>query len=285
MRLFTYLRQPDPFLYNEDFIKKRFYEILKPGKNVISSEGLTGDLFYKSWNSKYIADRIKSLFPNARILIVIRNQYDLLRSLYGHFIREGGAIDLYECLRFDGENFKAIDVDYSIWDHTIHLDTFAFRNLISYYASLFGKNNISVLPMEYIFKDPQFYIQKINNFLQMDVELNHITSEQVHKGYASAQIKVARLLNRFFESHHNRYPVLGIFRNKKKNYGFFHAHRFVRRTLTNKTIAKILGSKKLHDQKLNSAIKKHFDQNNELLDMEYDLLLKHSLKEYYFSRE
>jgi len=55
---------------------------------VLSHEHLSGDLMRKSWK-KEVADRIHKTFPEARILVIIREQKSILLSAYGQCIKFG----------------------------------------------------------------------------------------------------------------------------------------------------------------------------------------------------
>jgi len=281
LKLFQYLTQVDPFNFNLSYVKEEFEKIISPGKNIISSEGLTGNPFYKNWNSKFIADRLHQLFPEARILIKIRNQYNLVRSLYGHFIREGGSLSFQEFVKFREEQFIPIDQRNSIWDHTINMDTFKYSNLINYYAIKFGESNITVLPMEYIFSKQNAYLAKVSQFLGFEFDLGEISTKKVHPGYAKNQIYFARFLNRMFVSHHNRYPLLGIFKKEFQSHGFFHYHRFSRKLLSLKILSKLLGNKKLHDPILEQKMKEYFTDSNKQLEFYHDLNLSFDNGSYY----
>src|SRR5258706_14314689 len=71
----------DEFSFDYDQIQNNLERHFVKGKNVLSNEGLIGDFFLcKLVNNKLIADRLKRLFPNAKIIISLRNQYDLMES-------------------------------------------------------------------------------------------------------------------------------------------------------------------------------------------------------------
>jgi hypothetical protein len=267
--IYKYLCTVDGFTYDEDYVMGLLRDQLKPGKNIISSEGMVGSLFYKAQNNIEIARRLKSLFPEAKVLVMVRNQYDLLISLYSHFIREGASISLHEFCRYRDGDFMPIDHRFSIWDHSMTIDLLNFNNLVDYYASLFGRDQVMVLPMEIIFKHQTYLATQIQQFLELDGAVVIEQSTAVNAGYSAGQLRVARILNRLFVSHHNRYPFLGSFKREYQSHGFFHYHRFVRRLVSLAVIKKITGKLKLKDQALKDSVKHHFEGDNEQLFKEY----------------
>jgi len=93
--------------------------------NIISSEALSGAPYVRS-NAKIrfiIADRLKSCFPDAKIIIGIREKKSWLKSLYSQFIRNGGIYD------FDSWLEKVVDKDYLDQDSYIDYLKSLFRDV------------------------------------------------------------------------------------------------------------------------------------------------------------
>ncbi len=125
---------------------------------VLSHEELSGmPCGYKTVNPMMVADNLRRLFPQAKILIVVRNQFSYLRSIYTYrvaikgeesrsfaqFLEEEGALGLWEKLEYD--------------------------KLVSYYISLFGKDAVCVLPLELLKKDTGEFCRKLSLFLRVPV--------------------------------------------------------------------------------------------------------------------
>lgn len=97
------------------------------------------------------AARLRSLMGrDTKILIIIRNQLNLIRSYY------------YECVRggYPGGFPEFIDFNFHYQFHSIFSDLRYF-NLYKLYCKLFGKENVLILPMEEIIETPQEAISKI----------------------------------------------------------------------------------------------------------------------------
>ena len=106
----------------------------------ISSEGLSG-MGYGSFNNgaliKVIANRIKNIFPNAKIIIIIRNQKAALESLYKDDVKYGYLNDFKSW--FIGKR------------NNCGLDYFKYSKMIEVYQEIFGNDNVKVLLFEKLF--------------------------------------------------------------------------------------------------------------------------------------
>ncbi|WP_103174358.1 hypothetical protein [Paracoccus sp. SY] len=71
---------------------------------VISHEALAGNPVYRRYNSDRIAARIAACFPDACILIGVREQASLLHSLYLQYISQGGTEDIHAMLRQNADH-------------------------------------------------------------------------------------------------------------------------------------------------------------------------------------
>jgi len=97
------------------------------------------------------AERLRDLMGrDTKILIVIRNQFDLIRSYY------------YECVRggYSKSFPEFIDFNFHYQFHSIFSDL-RYRQLYKHYCNAFGKENVLLLPMEEIIETPQEAISKI----------------------------------------------------------------------------------------------------------------------------
>ena len=83
------------FEFNEQKAQQVFYNQYGNDKNVIISlEGFVGTTYSSDLNgfySKEVAIRLKKVFPEAKIMIGIRNQLTIIPSTYLQYIRGGGT--------------------------------------------------------------------------------------------------------------------------------------------------------------------------------------------------
>lgn len=120
---------------------------------VISHERLSGYPASGAFDAPLIAQRIKNCLPDARILIFVREQCDLISSFYSQYITDGGSMSL-RCL--------GRPVQPRMYRRPqFELDTFAFVKTIEYYRDLFGPENVLVIPYEALRHDPWLVAQAI----------------------------------------------------------------------------------------------------------------------------
>lgn len=99
-----------------------------------------------------IADRIKDLFGNVKILFVIRSQKTILPSIYSQFVSPEflSQSDFEETIEIHLEN-QLNGLMYGL----------LYDRVCDHYIKLFGKNNIKVLPYELLANDPKSYYKEI----------------------------------------------------------------------------------------------------------------------------
>ncbi len=120
---------------------------------LVSAERLSGHPFSGGYDSFKIAERICLCFPTAKILCVVRNQVDMICSVYKQLIAEGFPGKL-ETLLFKN-HWKTVGFDMSFYEYDL---------LLAKYQTLFGEDNVSVLPYEYLLKDKKLFLQKMCNY-------------------------------------------------------------------------------------------------------------------------
>jgi hypothetical protein len=149
----SYFVRMHPLQFNADKLKSAFEAKVvthSAGCPVISNERLSGNPHSGGYDSKYIADRIYQVFPQARILITIREQVSLILSCYYQYLKAGGACSLHDYVTCQDKRRPGFNPD-----------NFKFNCLIEYYQKLFGKDRVLVLPYEMFVEDPQRFVQSI----------------------------------------------------------------------------------------------------------------------------
>jgi hypothetical protein len=118
---------------------------------VCSAEALIGNPYCGGYNAKQNADRLKTLFPNAKILFIVREQRSLMRSLYKTMVVWGMPHSIKNLL---------YPTDTSLAPQ-FNLDFLRFDLATHYYQMLFGAENVLVLPYEAFAENPQQFVRKI----------------------------------------------------------------------------------------------------------------------------
>lgn len=110
---------------------------------VISSELLSGHPFYGGRESDIYAERLARVLPRARILVTIRNQLQLLPSLYMQYLERGGTLPFARF--FDGAETPGF--------FGFAPEHYEYDLLVARYQALFGSENVFVLPQEALRQD------------------------------------------------------------------------------------------------------------------------------------
>ena len=129
-------------------------KMLPTGVPVVSSEILSGNLFFGGRESEAYAIRLKSIAPDARILISIRAQLQLLPSVYMQYVSCGGTMP---CAQFFE---RQTPLGYFGFD-AVH---FEYDRLVGHYQNLFGRENVYVLPQESLKVDMAAAARKLAEF-------------------------------------------------------------------------------------------------------------------------
>jgi hypothetical protein len=117
---------------------------------------LAGQAFSGGYDTKEIADRLKAVFPDGRIVVVVREQRSMIVSTYKQYVREGGALP--------PRKFMLPPRSRSLRVPWFDLRHFEYHHLLAYYRRLFGPNSVLVLPYEQFVTDPSSFVEQIARF-------------------------------------------------------------------------------------------------------------------------
>lgn len=187
-----YLIKPYILNYDPNPIKEEVNKLMRKCQEnslvpVVTHERLAGNPISGGYDGPIIADRLASLFPNGRILIVIREQRAHLRSIYNEYVNGGGSCSLAQFVcPPDGAKLPLFDFRF-----------LEFHRLIEYYYSRFGHQNVLVLPFEFFVCKPLAFCNRISIFASAK-SLTSVpyTKERISKGMLAVALE--RYLNFFF---------------------------------------------------------------------------------------
>jgi hypothetical protein len=178
---------------------------------VITQEGLAGKIFGAGYNGKEIADRIKTVLPEGKILIVIREQKAILLSLYNLYIKWGLPHSLGQLLNpiepRIAPQFKYVYLHY-------HL-------IVSYYQGLFGKDKVLVLPFEQFISQPDSFARSIfefsGNMEDYESRLNRLPFKtKVNASEPFMRLKWQRWVNYMFIT--SAFNYSGLIKNRERSW-------------------------------------------------------------------
>lgn len=147
---------------------------MKDGINLISNEGLSLSMPHSLTHRLQILDHLQKLFPNARILIGLRERETWLRSCYYRYILSRGTLTYQEYLEKYANNI---------------LD---FDSYLKEIQKRFGE--IYIYHFEDLKRKPDYTIKKICDFI--DVEIPRYKLTKRNASLKMNQLNVLRQLNK-----------------------------------------------------------------------------------------
>jgi hypothetical protein len=188
-----HLALPNSFKFEPRSASEAFEEGLRSASErsllpVLSDETLCGDPLQRRYHGREIADRIHAVFPGARILICIREQQDLVRSLYREYVKQGGTLPIERFLESERRPPGVTPM--------YRLDYGDYDAVIAYYQRLFGRDRVLTLPFELLKADPEVFLRRIQKFAGVPAE-GSAPRNSANRGLSGATLALRRRLNRF----------------------------------------------------------------------------------------
>lgn len=159
LRLFNLLNQGGDKEEIFNLFEKHVVPKLSQTKpNIFSSE-----FWIKNDNILLKLEQLKLLFSDysPKILVITRNQYDFLKSLY-YFL--GGS--------FDNLEFKSLSswLQFQLESDQAWLETLDFHQSLQYYANWVGSSNIGIFFFEEMVYNPENFANNVSSFINIDKE-------------------------------------------------------------------------------------------------------------------
>ncbi|WP_336970686.1 sulfotransferase [Sphingobium aromaticiconvertens] len=155
---------PDAFHYDAQTMRNAYCDHHRAAAEkgltlVLSHERLSGYPSSGGHDRRLIADRLFATFPEARVLIVLREQRALIRSMYSQHITDGGT----------GSIARFLDTPEPALGRRpgFRLSFYEFDRTIAYYKSLFGPDHVLALPFERLLDSPGPFVTDIQAFCGM----------------------------------------------------------------------------------------------------------------------
>ncbi len=180
--------------YMEDFRREANERRL-----VICEENLAGSLQnggMQGYHTKETGLRLKTLFPEADIVIFIRKQPEMVASAYIQYVKGGGNYSLKTYL-FDKQ------YDFSNSRMLFSLDFFRYDTVIEFYQSLFGIEKVHVFLFEEFAENNERFIKAFAEKFSLETDYTSVDFSFQNIRLRKGLIPLARLTNSF-----SRRPVI-----------------------------------------------------------------------------
>lgn len=172
--------EPGAFEFDAKQTREQFQ--VGSGKHLLlSDELLLGRLRpggVKGFVTKEVANRLKAVFPDAQIILFIRNQIEMIASAYLQYVRSGGNYGIRKFMfpeDYEGSRSNRLVL--------LGLDYFLYHHVIDYYKKLFGEKQVHVFLYEDLERNPKEFIRQFSKKFQFQVGNDNIEFERVNTGY------------------------------------------------------------------------------------------------------
>jgi hypothetical protein len=189
-----YFLKPNAFDFNPEIVTEMFN--IQNEQNVwLSDENLIGGL--KSGGlggllSKEVANRLKLVFPNAKIIIFIRNQIDNVVSSYLQYIKSGGNYGLRKFLfpeKYSQHKWNNL--------YLFNCEYFLYDKILEYYADLFGRENLNIFLFEEFCENTEKFISEFASRFELKYDRDQIDYSIANMSYRWLLMHSRRFLNCF----------------------------------------------------------------------------------------
>jgi hypothetical protein len=130
------------------------------------------------------AKRLRELFPRAKVIMVIREQ---IARLISHYCSDAGYGPVTSAL--------SGDVDKFIRELAILRTGYDYDDIFNTYSSLFGRDNVLVLPFEWLHVSQDQFFDSICNFVHLEDNLQRVQSPIVNRSERLLSVVMARRLS------------------------------------------------------------------------------------------
>jgi hypothetical protein len=138
--------------------------------------------------------RICSVLPEARIVIFIRNQPDMIRATYSQYVAGGGTYGLDKYLHTYERVYGALRAPFKApafeWEH------FEFDRLIALYDGAFGRENVFVYPYEWL-RHPEILFPRLESDLDIRFPEGIAEKRGANVSHSEQGMNALRVANRF----------------------------------------------------------------------------------------
>jgi hypothetical protein len=204
---FNELQYADASRYREENLLHELKNFIDK-KLLISDEMLSGQPFFNYINRSVIAHRLKAIFPGAKIILFLRNQSDILYSLYNTWIKNlKGTEKMDQFIWFPSRDYRFEDYQQSSsWDlsasyfysdnFSINLSNFNYYELVHLYKSIF--EDVYVFLYEGYEKNPNAVLSRLEEIFGekiIDDARDSTSQTRVNSSLDNSSLEARRIRN------------------------------------------------------------------------------------------
>lgn len=187
----------NPLDYNSKEVKS-FFRNYRHDNVIICEEQLLGRLQAGGalgFQTKEVALRLKETLSNPKIIIFIRNQFDIILSTYFQYIKNGGNYGIHKYFGLNKKNGKGKYRRLVL----LNIDYFNYYRIIKYYSDLFGRENLYIYLYEELKEHQIDFLKFFSSDFNFDIDYEKLNLKLVNESYRRFLFYLKRLLNTFTE--------------------------------------------------------------------------------------
>lgn len=152
----------------------------------LSYERLSGNPHHAGRDGGWMAERLQAVFPDARVLIVFREQRSMALSMYKTYVRLGGVATIRQYFAEWSEQVVPPLFDF---------EYLAYHRQIRRYHELFGADRVLALPYEFLRERPREFVDRLASFAGAEVR-RYPKFRLVNSSYSALGLELKRHANR-----------------------------------------------------------------------------------------
>ncbi len=211
---FNQMQYADESLYKKDYILKEL-EYIGSTRLLLSDEAFSGKPVYFSYlNRAIIARRLQEVFPEAEIVLFLRDQKDIMLSHYSSYIKMPYGTKIiekffykpqtnYTYSEYSKEPSKCniSNLYYNTNDYFIHLDCFKYSPLVELYKRLFEKCHVFLYEEFKQHKKDAF--AKLGEIVEQHISIKSSAYENI--SLTDSELARRRILNKISSCTNHKY--------------------------------------------------------------------------------
>lgn len=192
---FQHLLYQDDSLFNTSAFAQ-IADKIRSHDAILSNELFVGQSVYlNSTTRSRTARRLKHFFPDAEIVLLLRNQVSLLQSLYAIGVYSGYTSKPEGFIRFPDIESTVENPMYPTFTEVENTESYKYSSLIELYQSLFTKVHTSLF--EDFKANPAAFTERLCDKLNLKKTIIQTPEKLVNKSLSARQIRLNRTLNQF----------------------------------------------------------------------------------------
>ena len=195
MRKFVhYVTRRDPIYFNPTNaieILSRLLDQKRP--NMLSNESFSGPPYAGAIEGGLdhrspVLSNLKTVFPKARVILVLRRQDAIVKSFYREYLKSGGTRRITRFYGYEGLNKPAL----------MSIDRFNYYPYVDEVMKLFP-SNVLILAFEEFVQRQQEFLKKLTDFIGIELPNIELRKENA-TSLGSVGMEITRILNHVFRS-------------------------------------------------------------------------------------